>query len=140
MSRLWSDLTHALSGMLGASLHQMASPPGGGAAGTTIVTSVGSGGRQEEGGGGEGAGEEAEEGPEAVGEAAARRDHAGNCRYRASLGSCSAPSSTAAPSAFEIRSWLPKEPFCAENLAPWLKLLPCKDRSGSLVRGQRDMY
>ncbi|GAX78276.1 hypothetical protein CEUSTIGMA_g5718.t1 [Chlamydomonas eustigma] len=41
-----------------------------------------------------------------------------------------------------LHAWLPKEPVCAENLTPWLKLLPCRDQAGlaQLLRDRGTLY
>lgn len=29
-----------------------------------------------------------------------------------------------------MAGWLPEEALCTENLAPWLRMLPCRDKAG----------
>ncbi len=113
LHRHWSDLTHALSGMFHASLDPMAAPDA-----TTPTRPTP---------------------PSAAAESALGRISR-SCRGAEAWGRGSAaaleeggdgaqcPSAPAPPP--RLTAWLPKEPVCAENLTPWLKLLPCRDHAG----------
>ena len=122
---MWSDLTHTLSGMFGASLHQMAAPgiatharPSLSSAPSTTATQ-GTCGANGVGG-------------NASGEASGSPHLHGSTSGAPASGSpLEVPLESSGGPLLSRIAWLPKEPACAENLTPWLKLLPCRDQVGT---------